>query len=132
MGEPTKMKKSMVKLIPVLDVVLVPLVYVAAWLLKTLRRIGFQRLPNSKNVLLRVGVFPIRDHYYEPQFDFRDIAQSLSQDRPLPGVDWNRAEQLERLASFSFAEELSHVPITRPDTLDFYLDNGAFEAGELW
>lgn len=128
------MKKWIVKLIPVVDVLLLPLVYMAAWLLKTLRSIGVHRLPNSKSALLKVGVFPIRDHYYEPQFDFRNLAQSLSKERALPGIDWNKAEQLERLASFSFAEELANLPMAKPDSLDFYLNNGAFEAGdaEYW
>ncbi len=91
-------------------------------------------LPNCRNALMTIGVFPIRAHYYEPQFDNRTVRQPFSQDRNLPGIDWNVDEQLKMLAKFSFSEELVNIPREKPDTLDFYMNNGAFESGdaEYW
>lgn len=129
------MKRHILRLLPLLDRVLVPLVYPAGWLLGLVRRIGVHRLPASKSALLRVGVFPIRNHYYEPQFDFRSFRQAFSQDRDLPGIDWNVDGQLDWLARLSSAsEELAGIPQERPDPLDFYLNNEAFLSGdaEYW
>ena len=57
------------RLLPVADLLLVPFVYLAALLLRNVRKAGIRRLPNCKAALLSVGVFPIRNHYYEPLFD---------------------------------------------------------------
>ena len=128
------MKNIIKKVLPVLDMMLVLFVYPAAWLLKNIRRAGMQRLPRCKNALMNVGVFPIRDHYYEPQFDHRITRQPFAQDRRLSGINWNTHEQLEILKTFLFAKELTGLSQNKPDRLDFYLDNGSFKSGdaEYW
>ena len=128
------MKKLIFKVLPVLDVFLALFVYPSAWLLKMVRRAGVHRLPNCKNALMKIGVFPIRDHYYEPQFDNTKPKHSFSQDRNLPGIDWNITEQLKLLDTFSFSQEIADIPIEKPDTLEFYLNNVAFKSGdaEYW
>lgn len=128
------MRKLFLRLLPLVDVLLIPFIYPAAWLLRAIRRAGVQRLPHCKNVLLNVGVFPIIDHYYEPQFDFRRRQLSYAQDRALPGIDWNIAGQLEFLERFSYAQELSVLPKQKPNALEFYFNNGTFESGdaEYW
>jgi hypothetical protein len=127
-------KKMILRILPIVDLLLVPFVYPAAWLLKKVRSAGVRRLPHCRNALMKIGVFPIRDHYYEPQFDNRKTKQPFSMDRNLPGIDWNIAEQLELLATFSFSHELAQIPHEKPDTLGFYLNNVAFESGdaEYW
>jgi hypothetical protein len=121
-------------LLPVADRLLVPFVYPSAWLLKLVRRVGMDRLPGCRNALKKVGVFPVRDHYYEPQFDHRNARQPFSRERALAGIDWNLTEQLRVLATFSFSHELAHIPQGKPDTFGFYMTNGAFESGdaEYW
>jgi len=128
------MKRFIQILLPIADVVLMPLVYPAAWLLKNIRAAGVHRLPLCKNALLKIGVFPIRNHYYEPQFDHRSPSADFREDRNLPGVDWNVSGQLEFLNRFTFAQELTNIPEQKPEPLQFYLNNGAFEAGdaEYW
>ena len=111
-----------------------PLVYPVAWLLKIIRKVGVQRLPLCKNALMSVGVFPLRDHYYEPQFDNRNPRQDFSQDRNLPGIDWNIQGQLKMLETFTFSEELLGLPQAKQDPLEFHFNNGSFESGdaEYW
>lgn len=110
------------------------LVYFAAKLLNYIRGIGLHHFPHSKSVLFRVGVFPIRDHYYEPQFDNRNPRIPFSQERDLPGIDWNVAEQLEFLGTFTYANELADVPADPTEDLQFYLNNSTFGPGdaEYW
>jgi hypothetical protein len=128
------MKNLIKSVLPLADIVLMLLVYPAAWLLETVRKVGIYRLPLCKDALLRVGVFPIRNHYYEPQFDFRDSGTDFSRDRNLPGIDWNTAGQLKLLESFKFADELADLPRSKQDALSFHFGNGAFESGdaEYW
>ena len=128
------MKKLIQKILPVADIVLIPFVYPAAWLLKNIRKAGVHRLPHCKNALLNVGVFPIRNHYYEPQFDNRISKPDFSQDRNLQGINWNISGQLEMLKSFTFSKELSNIPQEKTESLKFYLNNGSFESGdaEYW
>ncbi len=120
------------KIIPYVDIFLVPLVYLSAWLLKNIRRVGVQKLPLCKNALFNVGVFPIRNHYYEPQFDMREMKHPFSEERHLPGINWNIQEQLEILGRLTFSEELSKIPSEKSD--NFHFNNGGFESGdaEYW
>lgn len=121
-------------ILSVVDTVISPFVYFSAILLKNMRRIGVQRFPLSKRILLNVGVFPIRDHYYEPMFHKRHLSRPLSEDRDLPGIDQNTDEQLEILESLSFSDELRNTPISRAGELEFFMDNNTFCSGdaEFW
>jgi predicted O-methyltransferase YrrM len=123
--------KSLIrKVLPLADIVLAPALYPAAHLMKAIRKTGIRRMPFCRRALLRVGVFPIRNHYHEPLFDSRILSRPLDQDRVLPGIDWNVAEQLRLLESFCFSEELKDVPSSKADELTFYINNGAFESGD--
>jgi hypothetical protein len=128
------MKKLVLRFLSFADMLLVPFVYPAAWLLKIIRQAGVHRVPYCKNALINVGVFPIRNHYYEPQFDNRYPRPEFSQDRALPGINWNISGQLEMLERFSFSQELADIAQEKPETLKFYFNNGAFESGdaEYW
>ena len=109
--------------------------YPSTWVFKTVRAGGLMReLPRCKQTLVRTGVFPIRNHYYEPQFDFRAKNRPFSQDRVLPGIDWNVNQQLDLLAKFNFSSELAKIALQGGNELEFYVNNGQFEAGdaEYW
>ncbi|GMU96910.1 MAG: hypothetical protein AMXMBFR50_24250 [Ignavibacterium album] len=83
---------------------------------------------------MNVGVFPIRNHYYEPQFDNRTPKLDFSLDRNLSGINWNISGQLELLERFIYSRELEDIPKENPEPLKFFLNNGAFEFGdaEYW
>lgn len=128
------MKKLIIRTLPVVDVLVAPFVYVAAWLLKNLRRAGVQRLPLCKRALLNVGVFPVRNHYYEPRFDYRDTATDSASLRGLPGIDWDVAGQLAMLERLTFASELQELVQHPTEAPEFSFDNDQFQAGdaEYW
>lgn len=79
---------------------------------------------------MKVGLFPIRDHYTEPLFNFDKLSRPLHQNRRLPGIDWNTQEQLDLLNKFNFNEELKGIPLEKGNGLTFYMNNGAFQSGE--
>jgi hypothetical protein len=118
----------------VLDVILPPFVYLSGWVFRHLRRVGVSKFPHCKGALLRAGVFPVRNHYYEPQFDFRETKQPFSAVRPLPGIDWNIAEQLETLDSFHFVHECGELLKKEIGELEFSINNILFGPGdaEYW
>jgi hypothetical protein len=128
------MKALLKKILPAADLVLAPFVYPAAWLLKKIRMLGVQKFPFCKSALMRVGVFPIYDHYFEPQFDNQNPRADYSQDRFLPGIDWNVSGQLNMLTTLTFADELKGLPRDKKSSLEYYLNNGSFESGdaEYW
>lgn len=117
-----------------LDLLIFPFVIPAALLLKVVRILGVNRLPLCKKMLLSIGIFPIRNHYYEPQFDYRSLSSPLSQDRCLPGINWNLDKQLHYLTSFSYSQELENLPDKPTKELEYYLNNRKFDAGdsEYW
>ncbi len=119
---------------PYADIFLFPFVYLSAWLLKNIRKAGVKRLPLCKTALFNVGVFPIRNHYYEPQFDFREINHAFSEERSLPGINWNIQHQLEFLKKLKYSVELENIPTKKTDDSHFYLNNSVFESGdaEYW
>jgi hypothetical protein len=110
-----------------LDFLISPAVYISGELLKNVRRIGVESLPLSKRLLLASGVFPIRDHYYEPLFNPRHLRADLSTPRYLPGIDWNLDQQISLLSELEQYSE--DFPYDRNLT-----DNPNFGPGdaEVW
>lgn len=127
-------KNLLARALPMVDLLLVPFVWLAAVVMKGLRSAGIQRFPLSKRALLQVGVFPIRNHYYEPRFDYRTSQPDFGAERSLPGVDWNVNGQLEFLEHLSFSEELIDLDQQDAGPLKFRFNNGLFESGdaEFW
>ena len=122
------------RLVPLADAVLSPFVLPAAFLLGKIRLKGVHQLPRCKKALLNAGVFPIRNHYYEPLFDARQLRRPLTEERDLPGIDWNTEAQIQVLESLHFGEELRHLPTRKTGNLTFHFNNGTFESGdaEYW
>ena len=54
----------------------------------------------------------------------------LSQDRILPGIDWNDAGQLSRLAAFEYSNELVDIQNNKAGTQSFDLNNPSFQSGD--
>lgn len=77
-----------------------------------------------------MGVFPIVDHYYEPLFNPAHLRKPLSEERDLPGIDWNLPEQLNLLKRFRFSDELVGFPLHPGTDRVFFYGNGAFESGD--
>jgi len=130
------MKNLIKQIYPLADILLVPLVFISAFILKIVRKAGIRELPLCKGALLAVGVYPLRDHYYEPQFDFNAVTNSFAEMRSLPGINFNIHEQLNILKELAFSEELKNIPINKSnlDVIDFYMNNDSFSSGdaEYW
>ena len=115
---------------PVLDVILLPLVLPAGFLLKCVRRLGLQRLRLCRALLRRIGVLPLRRHYYEPFILPQDLRHGLEQERDLPGIDWNDAGQLAFLSTLTFQEEFTALLNSKTSDFRFKFSNDSFGSGD--
>jgi len=118
------------KMYPIVDFIVSPFTLLSSILLKVIRRRGIKWFPIAKKIFLRVGVFPIWDHYYEPLFSPKDLHFPLDEDRNLPGIDWNVKEQLSLLQKFDFNDELRKFPVYQKNQQEFYYNNVAYGSGD--
>ena len=125
--------KSKIKYIiyRIVDILFCPVTIIAAILFRYLRVSSLTNFPLSKKILLKIGVFPIIDHYYEPLFNHKHLRYSLRKDRELPGIDFNDTEQLRILDSFNYNEELLQFPLNkRGNQLEYYYKAEIFTFGD--
>lgn len=116
--------------LPLIDLVFVPIAATASLAMRVIRRVGIERLPLTLQVFRKVGIFPIRDQYYEPLFNPAHLRKSLCEDRELMGIDWNVAQQLDLLRRFRFNDELARFPVNPQGDHGFFYRNGMFESGD--
>ena len=116
----------------IVDAIIAPLAFPAGALLRRARR-AWPHMPLTRKVLRLVGVFPLRQHFYEPVVFAEDLRRPLTQERSIPGLDLNAAGQLALLAEFSYAEELAQIPLggeRKAATPAFFYQNGSFEGAD--
>ena len=94
----------------VIDILMIPFAFFIARFSKLLRTNHFQDFPITKKIFFWIGVYPIKDHYYDPLFNLKYLKYSLRKDRTLPGINLNNEEQLEILNNFNYSRELSTFP----------------------
>lgn len=104
----------------------------AALLLLAYRKVGPRAFPRTTRLLRKIGVFPIRKHYYEPLFDDTVLKKPLSAPRRLPGLDLNVEGQLEFLKKLVYAEELVELTLDRktPQNNHFDINFSGFASGD--
>ena len=102
---------------------------IPAIIMRMTRRLGIGRMPLSNWVLNTIGVFPILNHYYEPQF-IPKFDKSLEDERNLPGIDWNISRQLDLISKMNFEEELILNNDGNLDQLKFDYSNNTFGSGD--
>lgn len=116
----------------IVDAVIAILAFPSGAVLRRARR-AWAHMPLTRKVLRFVGVFPVRQHFYEPVIFAEDLRRPLTQERKIPGLDLNEAEQLTLFKEFTYADELRQFPLkgdlkALPRT--FFYHNGAFEGAD--
>lgn len=115
---------------PLLDILFIPFVLFSGIIFLIIRMIGLRRLKLTRKILKKIGVMPVRDHYYEPFFNEKKMRRPLTEIRNLPGIDWNTDGQLKILEKFDYNNELSGLPFDYVDELTFHFKNETFGAGD--
>lgn len=126
------MKSLLVALRFPIDLIVAMLGLPAALVMLGYRKFGSHRLPFATAMLRHVGVFPIRNHYYEPQFNTNKLAAPLAQERDLPGVDFDETGQLQFLSQLDRGAELTALRLDQPSDVPnrFRFGNGSFGSGD--
>ncbi|BDQ02772.1 class I SAM-dependent methyltransferase [Ignavibacterium sp.] len=114
---------------PALEILLFPFTIISSLWMRYIRECGTERMPVSKFLFNTIGVFPIKDHYYEPHFNSKKIIGSLH-NRALPGIDLNTDEQIKLLSDFNYSDELSLFPFEKRSDNEFYFNNPRFTVGD--
>lgn len=122
--------KALMEISPLIDLLLLGPILASAYVMKFARSLGIGRLPRTRLLLQRVGVFPIRNHYYEPLFDTRQLRKSLRADRYLPGLDLNVEGQTAFIKSMNYKTELKEFPLNSDNKLQFHYNNPSFNPGD--
>lgn len=93
--------------------------------LRLCKFINISKLPCTKKILYRIGVFPLVDHYYEPLFRF-DRLRLDGKPRNL-NINWNENRQFEYFNKFDYLEELKAIPEEgNLNSLNYYFNNEAY------
>ena len=103
-------------------------------MLRHVRSRGLMKFPRTNRVLTKMGLLPIRDHYYEPYVRESGLRRRLDVPRELPGLDLRRSAQLDLLRSFGLQDELATFPM-EPGPLSYGYRNrnfGPVDAGLLY
>jgi hypothetical protein len=85
--------------------------------------------------LLKAGIFPIRNHYYEPLIDYQLISDESLTQRKQENIQWNEKQQIDLLSNFTFTEGLSLFPFKKTkEGGEFFYKNGNYEFGDadIW
>jgi len=128
------MKFNMIRLLyrlaPLMDLLLAPLSLLSSSWSLYVRSAGFERMPLARRIFLKIGVLPVRRHYYEPFFDPADFRTALEKERELPGIDMQETGQLALLDTLHYQDELLRFPIENRYNGTFYYKNDFFAPGD--
>jgi predicted O-methyltransferase YrrM len=95
------------------------------------RKFGSHKLPFSKKILNYIGIFPITNHYYEPQFNFSQLKRGLYKNRSFPGIDFNMKKQLKNISNLIYKNELIELNLEKKSpNYNFNIKNNFFENGD--
>lgn len=104
----------------------------AAALMRLIRHGGLARLPWTSRVLQGMGIFPLRDHYYDPLIHPRHLRHPLDAERSLPGLDLDLPGQKALLGRLVLRQELLdlHLDLPAKGIQQFSLLNPSFGPGD--
>ena len=116
-----------------IDILLIPFLFFGSIILLLYRRIGSKRLKLCSSILKWIGVFPIRNHYYEPKFIYKEN-DPIFLPKQIKTFKFNMETQKSFLKSLSYQEEFE-VFMKKQDNvtdydLKFTLNNGSFGSGD--
>ncbi len=119
------MKRIFYILFSILDFILFPLTLVASSWFRLIKYVGVGKMPISRSIFFKIGVFPIVDHYYEPLFNYNKLRLNNKKYTTCFAFRFDRQLELLKLLAF-YKAELESIPTEATGTDSFYLRNGSF------
>jgi predicted O-methyltransferase YrrM len=119
-------KKALFRLF---DLFAAPFVFLVLPLLRTIRKHGVHEFPINRKSFLWQGVFPIRDHYYEPQISYSETFDA-GKPRNL-FIDFRTAQQIQSLSQLQFSDEMRSWRLKgHHSESTWFLNNPSFGPGD--
>jgi predicted O-methyltransferase YrrM len=111
------------------DLFSVPFNFLFLPVLRTIRKYGVENFPLNLKAFLHLGVFPVRNHYYEPQLVYSENFDA-KKIRKL-NINFRMDDQLAALGKLQYRDELKTFPIDgHANAGTYYLDNPSFSRGD--
>jgi hypothetical protein len=114
-----------------IDLILIIPICISSFILYIYHNLGSTSLRFSTKSFDFFGIFPIKNHYYQPLvFPRKHINIPLNSIRNLPSINLNIQTQFDLLTNFNFSKELLLLSKKNQNNDLFYYSNGAFEEGD--
>jgi hypothetical protein len=112
------------------DVLVSPVTFLYLPLLRVIKLHGIHKFPLNRAIFLRQGIYPVNDHYYEPQI--RYSSQFDAKKVRNLHIDLRESVQLSLLQQLDYVEELRSLSQYKGQQQHpaYYLQNGSFAAGD--
>lgn len=111
----------------IFDFLLFPFCFLAALIFKIYRILGVSNLSFNTKLLRQLGIFPIRNHYYDPQFIHQNINFNKMKNIK---IDLDIANRL--IKKFKFSRELKEMKLEKKKSeFGFTLNNSFFARGDF-
>ena len=114
--------------IQILDLVLLPLSYLFLPVYKLIKKYGVSNFPLQVRAFKTTGIFPLQNHYYNPQFVYSKNFDA-NKIRNLQ-INFHLEQQLTNLAQLKYIDELNFKKEGDFYQGEFYLNNPAFGPGD--
>ena len=104
---------------------------IAALLMKIYRAIGVKNLKYSTKFIKFIGIFPLRNHYYEPQFKNEHLKTKINQLNKDTKILYNKKFNINLFSNLKFSKELLSLKLDKKKNINsFYIDNPFFPRGD--
>ena len=102
----------------------------SAILMKIYKLIGVKNLKYSTKFIKFIGIFPIRDHYYEPEFKNNFLRSKFNKIKK-PNLFNTKKFNINYFKKFKFSQELLNLNLERKSNSNsFYMNNSFFSKGD--
>jgi predicted O-methyltransferase YrrM len=107
-----------------------PFAFVAAKYFYFIRTKGVARMPMSRSIFRKVGMFPVINHYYEPLPNVLEL-KSLDEAKPNSHISMNIPDILNFISDLKYKDEITQIDFEsllndgRPERFQFFLPQEA-------
>ena len=120
-------KNFIVKFDIFFDILLFPLCVFSGVIFKIYKKLGVANLSLTTKSLKLIGIFPIRNHYYEPQFIHNNIK---FKNQKYIKINFNRNYNI--IKKLKYNGELEELNLkSRKSKFGFFINNSFFETGDF-
>lgn len=110
-----------------IDILILPLCAFSGIIFKIYKKLGVANLSLTTKLLKQIGIFPIRNHYYEPQFIHKKVK---FKNQKYIKINFNKHYSI--VGKLKFKNELKELNLhNQKSKFGFFINNSFFEAGDF-